>query len=566
MTADANRAAGANRAAAASLTAGHEAIARGAWEEARAAFEAALAETETPEALEGLGMAAWWLQDAAATFDARERAYRLYRERGDRSGAARMAIWLADDHAWFRGEPAIANGWLRRARRLLDGLPPSAEHGWCAIREGEIGLVFRGDVGAALRFGAEAAALGRTLGLLDIEMWGLALEGRALVCQGAVAEGMQRLEEAVTAATAGELHDLYATGNVCCYAISACERVRDYQRAAQWCDRMAEFCRRWRFAWLFSLCRTHHANVLIWRGEWSHAESELLAAIGELTATRAPVAGDSLVRLAELRRRQGRLAEAGDLYARAEGYPPALLGRAALALDRGEAAAAVGLLDRFLRRVQPDDLTERAAALELLVAAEVARGDPARAHAALAELRAIAAAVATVPLQASVSLAEGLAAAGAGDAETAQRCLEDAVDLFLQCGAQFDAARARVELARTLAALGLREAAQQEARSAEEVFRTLGAVVEADRAAALGRSPEAGARHRAGAPQTAAGLTPREREVLGLVAQGLTNQAIAGRLFLSEHTVHRHVANILTKLGVSSRAAAVAHASRHGLL
>ncbi len=61
-------------------------------------------------------------------------------------------------------------------------------------------------------------------------------------------------------------------------------------------------------------------------------------------------------------------------------------------------------------------------------------------------------------------------------------------------------------------------------------------------------------------------LSTRETEVLKLVAAGLNNQTIAEQLFLSEHTVHRHVANILNKLSVSSRAAAVAQAARRGLL
>ncbi len=61
-------------------------------------------------------------------------------------------------------------------------------------------------------------------------------------------------------------------------------------------------------------------------------------------------------------------------------------------------------------------------------------------------------------------------------------------------------------------------------------------------------------------------LTRRETEVLRLVASGLSNREIAASLVLSEHTVHRHMANILRKLTQSSRAAAVAHATRDGLI
>src|SRR5438445_6778358 len=107
-----------------------EALARGEWEIARNAFEASLRQRESPEALEGLGTAAWWLDLADVVFDARERAYRLYLARDDRAAAARVAVWLAWDCWAFRGEQAVANGWLQRARRHLEGLPPCAERAW----------------------------------------------------------------------------------------------------------------------------------------------------------------------------------------------------------------------------------------------------------------------------------------------------------------------------------------------------------------------------------------------------------------------------------------------------
>jgi hypothetical protein len=118
-----------------------DALARGAWTEAREAYEAVLAADELPEALEGLGLAAWWLDLADIVFDTRERAYRLYLARQDRAAASRVAVWLGWDCWAFRGEHAVANGWLQRARRLLDGLPPCPEHAWLDIREGSLCLL-----------------------------------------------------------------------------------------------------------------------------------------------------------------------------------------------------------------------------------------------------------------------------------------------------------------------------------------------------------------------------------------------------------------------------------------
>src|SRR5712691_6487462 len=110
------------------ISRGGAALGRGDWEGARAHFKAALEHEEAPDALEGLGWAGWWLDDAVTVFDARERAYRLYRQRGDRRGAARVATWLTWDYIEFRGEQAVANGWLQRAHRLLEGLAPGPEH------------------------------------------------------------------------------------------------------------------------------------------------------------------------------------------------------------------------------------------------------------------------------------------------------------------------------------------------------------------------------------------------------------------------------------------------------
>ncbi|HEY6060540.1 MAG TPA: hypothetical protein VIV10_08145, partial [Gemmatimonadales bacterium] len=117
-----------------------QALQRGAWDEARDRFQESLAAGETPQALEQLGLAAWWLDDAALTFDARERAYRLYRDQGDPRGAARVATWLVWDHLAFRGDTAVASGWLERARRLLEGHEQTAEYGWLLLRDGEVAL------------------------------------------------------------------------------------------------------------------------------------------------------------------------------------------------------------------------------------------------------------------------------------------------------------------------------------------------------------------------------------------------------------------------------------------
>ncbi len=543
------------------------ALTRGAWLEARAAFEAELQARETPEALEGLAIAAWWLDLADLVFDARERAYRLFVGAGNRRAAARVAVWLAWDYWAFRGENAVASGWLQRARRLLESEPSCAERAWLEIRDGSLCLFEEGDTDRGFAMAGEGIRIAREVGNLDLEMLGRAVQGLALVQSGAVAEGMRGLDEVNAAVLAGELTDLVAIGLSCCYLIAACERVRDYDRAVQWCTRLKAFCAKWGLRPLFAVCRSQYASICLWRGTWLEAEEELRAASQELAASRPAMTGDALVRLAELRRRQGRLVEAAELFDQAGAHGLALLGRAELAFDRGDLQAAREQAERYLRHVPMHNRTDRTAGLDLLVRALTGLGERERAATALAELSGIATLVSTVPLRAAASFAAGYVAIGDGRHDSARQHLEDAVDLYLQSGAPFEVARARIELARALGALGRTQQAIEEARRAIDLLSELHAEFEMGRARTVlesvsatqtGIEPPGGSRN--------GGLTKRELEVLRLVAEGLNNQTIAERLFVSDHTVHRHLANILRKLSVSTRAAAVAQAARRGLL
>ena len=555
------------------LAAGWQALTAGEWEEARVHFQTALRQGESAAALEGLGWTAWWLNDVAVTFDARERAYRRYRDADDNQAAARMAVFLAADHFARRGEHAVADGWFQRAHHLLDGLEPCPEHAMLAIWESYVAVIFRHDTATARRLGAEARALAGSLGEVDLEMLAQASLGFATVCEGNVAEGMRLLDEATAAAVGGEMTDPDAIVTTCCYLISACERVRDYDRAGQWCDRAIRLADRWSYRFMFAYCRTHYAGVLIWRGAWSEAEVELEAATGELATTFPAMAAEGIARLAELRRRQGRVEEAQALLDRLDAQPLralggklALLGRAALALDRGDATTAIDLAERFLRGVPAEDRLERIDGLALLACAQAARGDHALAARSMAELQAIAAAIATPSLRAVTSFVEGVIAAARGDHEEARRRFEDAADLFDVGEAPYEAARSRLELGRALTALGRVDVAAREVRAARTILEKIGAARESERAVELLSQLEANVPQNSGNESTAAGLTRRELEILRLVAQGLSDKEAAADLGLSEHTIHRHISNVLNKLDVPTRAAAVAKAAQRGLL
>ena len=428
------------------LTAGRAALQAGAWLEAQQAFERLLKVEETPEALEGLGLAAWWLDRADVVFDSRERAFRAYRSRGDQISAARVAVWIAWDSVAFRSEEGVAKGWLQRARRLLEGQPESPEHAFLAARAAVFTLLDDGDPEAAEALARDAIRIAQSLKAIDYEMVGRALLGFALITRGEVTDGLRELDEVSAAILAGELTDRLLIALAGCYLIGACDRARDHGRAVQWCERIKEHSRKWGLKPLFAVCRTQYASVCMWRGAWDEAERELTSACDELALCRPGMTTDGLARLGELRRRQGRLDEAASLFERSGGHPIASLGRAAIAIDRNDRQGAIELAERHLRRLPVKNRTERAAALELLIRAHTAPGhdgDLVRARAALDELKSIAAAANTSPLLASASLGEGLVSLGSRDLEAARRGLEDAVDLFEKSGAPFETAQAR---------------------------------------------------------------------------------------------------------------------------
>ena len=519
---------------------GRAALARGGWAEARVWFAEALAQEETSEAYEGLGVAARYELDAESAIEAHERGYRLARSRGDVAAAAQLAIQLGYDAYAFRG-PGEASGWVERAAMLVEGEPPSVAAACVPMLRAHVALLLNHDP-----VSARAITLARAVGAVDVEMLALGLNGLALVSVGEIAEGMRRIDAAAAAAVGGEMTDADSIETVCCFALDACKRVRDLERANEWCLRVRDIAIRFADRQMFSVCRTHYADVLLWHGEWERADEELTLAVVELGAIRPGREVDPLARLAELRRRQGRTADAEELLARVASHRFHALVEGLLALDRGDAETARDAAARLLRRIGGADRFERVAGLELMVRACVAVGDAAAARAAAEEIAMIAAATPNAPLRAAALLAEGRVAAGKGDAGGGA-LIEDAADLFDAAGARYDAALALLDLASFLRSVGREQAAGKCETRARLALRELGA-----------RVPES----RPG------GLSPRETEVLRLVARGLSNDDIARRLVLSVRTVERHVANVYVKIGASGRTAraiATSWAHTHGV-
>ena len=526
------------------LSAGQAALASAQWVEAGTQFRLALAAEDSPEAWEGLSRAAWWEGDQNATFAAREQAYRGYRAGGDHVGAARMAMWLGSDHLDFRGDDAVASAWLGRGRTLLEHEPPVAELGFIMVLEADISLLSQGDLVAAEGRAREALALARAIGAVDVAAIALAILGSALVASGAVDEGLRHLDEGAALAVSEDFADTASPGWALCHTVSGCALAGELHRAEQWSRALHSWATTWHARHFLGICRTAYGGILATRGDWPLAEQELSTAIEDIRTTRPALAAPTEVRLGDLRIRQGRLDDARRYFETALPHPHAVVGLGELDLLRGDPTGAAEAAERVLRRLGESSVLDRLPALELLARARAAAGHLDAAHEALAQLPGNE--LVTPYLRGRVLLVRGEVLVAAEDCDPARKVLEDAIDLFAECEAPYEGARARLLWAECLDALGRHERAAAEVRAAQAVLDLLGATRASGGASGL--------------------LSAREVDILRLVSAGLSDAGIAERLFLSPHTVHRHVANIRVKLGTPSRAAAVAAAAKEGWL
>ena len=348
--------------------------------------------------------------------------------------------------------------------------------------------------------------------------------------------------------------------------ISACAEVAGVERVAQWIHAGDGFARRYGSPHLYTTCRVSYGAVLFATGEWAQAERELTAALTAARTAERALYAEALARLAELRLAQGRLDEAERLVAGLEDHPSLARAVAATRLARGDRPSAEAVVRRRLRDLEAHDRSgpypfgaavrlEQAWQLELL--AELEQGSRDRIEATAARLDELAAAAGCEVIAARAARTRARAAVASGDPAAAVVALEGALSLFARLGLRYEAARTRLQLAQSLAG---GEAGVREARAALDSFEQLGASRDADAAAAFLRS--LGVKAARGGRRDPGVLTAREREVLELLAEGLSNRELAERLFLTRKTVEHHVRSVLRKLGLRSRAEAAAYAVR----
>ena len=485
-----------------------------------------------------------------------ERAHQAHLESGERLRAVRSAFWVGMFSAQ-RGERARATGWFGRAQRLLE-----REDRDCAERGYLLVTVMAaheeaGDFEAAIATTVEAARIGERFRDADLVALALYERGRLLAKQGKFVVGLGLFDEVMVAVTTGELSPI-VTGVLYCSVIADCQRMYDLRRAREWTAALTRWCREQPEMFTFTArCLVHRAEIMQVDGAWPDALNEARRAAARYATVDDRVAiGESLYRQAEIHRLRGANADAEAAYRDASrcGWEPQP-GLALLRLAQGATEAAVAAIRRVLS--QTTEPMPRGGLLPAYVEITLAAGDLDEARGALSELEEITEHYRGGTLGATAAQARGAVTLAEGDAEASLVALREAAHLWDELGAPYESARVRVLVGLACTQVGDADGAELELDAARRAFDELGAAPDVARVDDL--------TDRA-APSPVGELTAREVEVVRLVATGRTNRAIAEELRISEKTVARHMSNVFTKLGVSSRSAVTAFAYEQDLV
>jgi ATP/maltotriose-dependent transcriptional regulator MalT len=402
----------------------------------------------------------------------------------------------------------------------------------------------------------QAAAIGDRFRDPDLMTLARTGQGRVLIRLGRIVEGMALLDEVMVAVTSDDMSPILV-GATYCSVLDACQEVFDLRRAREWTTALSHWCASQPDLVPYrGECLVYRAEIMQLHGAWSDAVEEARRACEWLSRPPGSAAGPAFYQRAELHRLRGEFAKAEQAYRQASkfGRTPQP-GLALMRLAQGQLDAAATAIRRAVEEAQ-DRLTR---AKVLAAHAEImhAVSDIPAARAAADELTVVAADLDSPFLRAVAAHATGAVLLAEDDARAAVDALRRAWTTWQELEVPYDAARVRVLIGLAYRALGDRDTAAMELDAARWVFRQLGATPDVIWVEALVRED---------VPKVAGGLTAREVEVLRLVAAGKTNRAIAADLFLSERTVDRHVSNIFSKLGRSSRAAATAYAIEHDIV
>lgn len=529
-----------------SVASAREAFERRDWRAAYDALAADRAELDTDD-LALLADAAWWLGNAPMSMEISEEIYQRLRAAGDDEQAADRALRLA--LAWYaRGDLQVGEAWSARARRLLGVLPASPLHGYLIYLEASGDLDLTGDPEPAAEAAAELRRIADEFDDPTLECFALALGGLAAVRSGDTAAGFADLDQAMLPVLAGQVDALWS-GDLYCTVIHLCDDLADLGRMRAWTESLAHWATPLSHTFMFAgVLRVHDLQLIAAAGDWATVERELGDQSANLVGAHGWLAGEGYYALGEVRRLRGDAdgARAAFDQARSLGHE-AQPGSALLLSAEGDTAGALAQL-----RVALADQNRLVRARMLLPAVELAlaEGETTYAGTLAAELEETASWYGTPGLAALADRGRAAVRLAAGDPAAAIPLLERAARVYREQRHQHASATVHERLAAAHSALGRHEHARAESATALAIYSRLGARPDVERL-----SPRA----------VPGGLTDREVEVLRQVTAGASNREVAQALTVSEKTVGRHLANIYTKLGVSSRTAAAAWAHEHRL-
>lgn len=526
---------------------GREAIDRRDWLAAFEGLSAARPGTLRAADFADLATAAYLLCRHDDCVAAMQRAHQAYQAAGDVAAAVRSAFWLATILRQ-QGERAVANGWIARAERLAVELPAeSVEHGYVEFAR-LMRDVFAGDLVAAARRAEQVVEIGRRHQDPNLVACGLMSCGRRAIHAGDVKAGFEFLDEAMVSIISGEVSPILA-GIVLCSSIEACQELWEYGRVAEWTQALDAWCEEQSGLEMFTgTCALHKGQVRAMHGDLAGAAASFEDSIDRyIREGHARPLGYAYAELGKVLRLQGRYNEAGVALRKASesGWDPSAE-QAMLDLARGDTASAAAAGRKMSVGARSPGIHAQwlSQAVELLLA----DGDIDGARPVVRELTELAARLNTVLFQAHAARSQAALALAVGDSGTAEQRSRRGLEMFVQGGNAFEAARTRLVLADCLDALGDRTASDRERAIAHRALEAMGAAASTHQlSTGIG------------------GLTDRQIDVLRLVAAGQSNRDISRELNLSEKTVARHLSNIFVKLDVQSRTAAAAYAFAHGL-
>lgn len=524
-----------------------EAYASGEWRRVVDALEPDRADLE-PADLVLLSDAFWWLGDSPTSMAVSEELFQRLLDQPDGGpAAAERAIRLSLE--WFtRGDLQIGEAWLARARRLLAEIPVCPLHGQLVYCEAAGDLEVTGDPAPAAEAAERIAELATRFDDPTLRCFSFALRGLAAIRGGDTAAGFGWLDEAMLPVLGGQVGPLWS-GDLYCTVVHLCDDLADLARMRSWTGAMARWSGRLPTSFMFAgVTRIHELQLLMAEGDWDTVERELGERSSDLVGAHGWLAAEGYYVLGEVRRLRGDLAGAREAYSSARG-----LGHEA---QPGEALLLVadGRLDDALAQLRislaDEDRIRRARVLPAAVDVALACDELTYAARLVVDLESTADRFGTAGLQALAAEARAALDLSIGEPTAALGLLWRAAGVYREQRNRPASARVHERLAAAHDALGESEIARAETATAVAIYSHLGAVPDLERLAPRGHP---------------GGLTDREVEVLRLVATGRVNREVAAALGISTKTVSRHLANIFTKIDVTTRTAASAWARENRL-